>query len=34
MATRKKPADPKLMAQVEGAYQAVVEAIHAYQTGK
>ena len=28
------PADPKLMAQVEGAYQAVVEAIHAYQTGR
>ena len=27
-------ADPRLMAQVEQAYQRVVEAIHAYQTGK
>lgn len=27
-------ADPRLMAQVEQAYRAVVEAIHAYQTEK
>lgn len=27
-------ADPRLMAQVEQAYRGVVEAIHAYQTGK